>query len=102
MELGHDGVRKKNDNALEIAELFRALFCRRNSERLLLVIVEVAGVACALALGNEVGLHLRMRKGQTEKLERIQGEGFVGTHFLDNLVNKDRHNYMCRDTVSLN
>jgi hypothetical protein len=47
---------------LELAEFFRAFFCRRDSEGFLFVVVEIAGVACPLALGNKVSLNLEREK----------------------------------------
>ena len=44
--------------ALKLGKLLGALFCRRDSKRFLLVVVEVARVAGALAFRDEVGLHL--------------------------------------------
>ena len=43
---------------LEVGELFGTLLCRRDSQRLLVVVVEVARVAGTLALGNERRVHL--------------------------------------------
>lgn len=45
-------------DALELGKLFRALFCRADSERLLLVVVEVARVSGSLAARRERWLHL--------------------------------------------
>ena len=44
--------------ALKLGKLLGALFCRRDSKWFLLVVVEVARVAGALAFRDEVGLHL--------------------------------------------
>jgi hypothetical protein len=56
-------------SCLEFGKLLRALLRRRNPERLLLVVVEVAGVAGTLALGNEVSLNLNKKGNKELKLE---------------------------------
>lgn len=53
-------------NGLKIDELLRALFRARYSQRLLLVVVEVARVAWPFAFGQEGRFHL-LGRGQTSE-----------------------------------
>ena len=52
-------LKLRNVICLEVCELLGAFLGRRDAERLLLIVVEVARVASPLALRDKVGLNLK-------------------------------------------
>lgn len=60
-------------HSLELSKLFCTLFCLRDTNVLLFVVVKVAGVAWSFELGDEGSFHLKTTKGPFEK--RIPQKG---------------------------